>query len=847
MSDSETPQDGPGPASPASEAHSADAGTEPSLRPLRPRLTFSRVSDVNMRELVGSRKALWAAVAALCVAVGIVGSLLAAHAVARNDAASARQASQQASAAVAATVKLAIQREEDLRIGGSTFFAGNSKATPAEFDRWAHWARTLRRYPELQQLGLVTLVHGSELATFGTRASGRATQPSTALTTRRDHAYDDARERGPASEDHSRGHASLLLPRDRAARAQRRAERARRARLLRERNRAAAGARLGSEPHDGGLSGGHDRTGSHDARVQGRPAARDARRAHGRVRRLAARGVRPQHRAANPPCAATRATRCASATPAAPRTSCTTAAAPQPGAPSTTIDLHNGWTVQGFGTPVAAGSLSDGNALALLIVGCVLSALLGLLVLILGDGRPPSSAPAQPRAPKTKAPEAPVEELHDTLTGLPNRALMMDRAECMLARAGRQSGLLVGALFIDIDWFKDVNERLGEAAGDEILKIVAERLETVVRAGDTVGRLGGDEFVLLVESAARGARLDSLARRVVEALHKPFELADDGPNFLLTASIGVAFGRYATPEDLLRDAQLALHAAKSAGKDRYTLFNANMRSVIEGRGVLEVELNAALAEKQFFVLYEPIYDLGTGRVAGLEAQIRWLHPKQGVVLPDDFIPLAEETGLTVPIGRWVMEEACTRAAAWNVAGHNVGISVGVTANQLNRDGFVTDVRRALQQSGIEPSLLTLEIAETTVMSDVTAAVERLQEIKQLGVRIAIDDFGGSGYAYHSDLRRLPLDFLKVDRSSLAATEDEEYRTWLLEAILIVGRDLSLTVIAKGIESLEQMSALQAMGCTMAQGTLMGKAVPANAIDNVFDVTLPTTRPSSESL
>ena len=287
---------------------------------------------------------------------------------------------------------------------------------------------------------------------------------------------------------------------------------------------------------------------------------------------------------------------------------------------------------------------------------------------------------------------------------------------------------------------------------------------------------------------------------MIEALHKPVELDGFGPSFFLTASIGVAFGRYETPEDLLRDAQLALHAAKAAGKDRYTLFNANMRSVIEGRGVLEVELNAALQEKQFFLLYQPIYDLRSRKVVGLEALIRWRHPTQGVLAPADFMPLAEETGLIVPIGRWVLEEACSRAAAWNVAGHRVGVSVNVSANQLNRDGFATDVRRALQQSGIDPSLLTLEIAETTVMRDVAAAAERLREVKQLGVRIAIDDFG-SGYAYRSDLQRMPLDFLKVDRSSLAASDDEDYRSWLLEAILIFGRDLSLTVIAKGIETL----------------------------------------------
>jgi diguanylate cyclase (GGDEF)-like protein len=404
--------------------------------------------------------------------------------------------------------------------------------------------------------------------------------------------------------------------------------------------------------------------------------------------------------------------------------------------------------------------------------------------------------------------------------------------------------MLAGALFIDIDWFTQVNDKLGQAAGDQLLRIFAQRLVGVVRAEDTVGRFGEDEFVVLVESAARGVRLDSLARRMIEALHKPIELDDFGPRFFSTASIGVAFGRYATPEDLLRDARLALTAAKTAGKDRYTLFNANMRTVIESRAVLEDELNTALQEKQFFLLYQPIYDVTTRRVVGLEALIRWVHPKQGVLPPGDFLPLAEESGQIVPIGRWVLEEACSRAAAWNVAGHRVGISVKISANQLNRDGLVTDVRRALQQSGIEPSLLTLEIAETTVMRDLAATAERLEEMKQLGVRIAIDDFGGSGYARHSDLQRMPLDILKVDRTSLAASEDEDYRSWLIEAILVFGRDLSLTVIATGIETDEQMATLQAMGCTMAQGSFTGKATPADAVEGLLDADLPTAHATS---
>jgi EAL domain-containing protein (putative c-di-GMP-specific phosphodiesterase class I) len=279
---------------------------------------------------------------------------------------------------------------------------------------------------------------------------------------------------------------------------------------------------------------------------------------------------------------------------------------------------------------------------------------------------------------------------------------------------------------------------------------------------------------------------------------------------------------------------MALFAAKAAGKDRYTLFNANMRSIIEGRGVLEFDLNTALQDGQFSLLYQPVFDLRDRRVVALESLLRWVHPTKGEVAPSDFIPLAEESGLIVPIGRWVLEEACTRAAAWNVAGHRVGIAVKVSPKQLSRDGFATDVLRALQQSGLDPSLLALEIAETTVMDDKAEAARRLEGLKGLGVKIAIDDFG-SGYAYRSDLQRMPIDFLKVDRGSLAASEDEDYRSWLLEAILVFGRDLSLTVIAKGVESQEQAAALQSMGCTMAQGFYLGEPVGSDGIEGLLSI------------
>ncbi len=789
---------------------------------------FGRVGQV----VALHRKAVWAAVAVLCVVAGTIGSLSAAHSVARHDAAEARQTFRQSSAGIASALKLSIQREEELGVSASTFFARNPKGTPAEFESWVQWARTLQRFPELDNLSLVALFRTPQLAEFEKQVTGHAIKlPAKTPVTP---AAEGLRIVPPS------GHNFYCL-------------------TVAELMRSPAGA----------APAGHD----YCARGSALLLARDAGLSH--YTPVSVKGTKslevvvPVYRGnATPQTAFGRVTasvgwlrevlvpsvtlaqvlrghpnsalrlRYHAGTSNVVFTSGTPQADPQ----STTASLHNGWTVKSFGAAVDTNVLSDGTALALLIGGIALSVLLGLLVFVLGAPR----TPARALAPEARELLLPHEDLYDALTGLPNRLLTMDRAERMVARAGRQSGMLAGALFIDIDWFKDVNDKLGKDAGDQLLSIVSERLEGVLRTGDTVGRLGGDEFVLLVESAARGVRLDSLARRVIEALHKPVELDGFGPSFYATASIGVAFGRYETPEDLLRDAQLALYSAKAAGKDRYTLFNANMRSVIESRAVLEAELNTALLEQQFFLLYEPIYDLNTRKVVGLEALIRWRHPEQGVLEPVDFIPLAEDTELIVPIGRWVLEQACNRAAAWNVAGHRVGISIGVSANQLNRDGFATDVRRALQQSGIEPSLLTLEIAETTVMDDLQAAAARIAEIKELGVRVAINDFGGSGYARHSDLQRMPLDFLKVDRNSLAASDDEDYRSWLIKAILIVGRDLSLTVIATGIDTYEQMTTVQAMGCTMAQGLFMGEPTPADRVESLFDADLPITHAPATS-
>ena len=762
------------------------------------------------------RPGIWAVAAVACVVAGTVGSLLAAQSVARKNAAETRRTFHLTSGAITSTLKVAIKHEEDLAIAASAYFAGDPKASAAAFDRWARWTHALGRYPELQRLDFIALrsTPGSSTAkplVAGTalRSSGVLPSPTTAgaipaVAVARPPVYYCVTVaevvRSPAKRRPTTlGHCALT-PARRSSRASGLSSYASVSSGLRSRLEIEVPVYEGGTPPP-------TLTGRKEAFV-------------GWVRELLAPGVVLQQALAGHPGSAVRLRRRNGSSNVV-----LTAGTPQPGAQSVARNLHDGWTVRTYGPPASAGVLNDGQALVLLIAGIALSVLLGLLVFLLGTGR------AQRRAPKTR--EVPHEDLYDLVTGLPNRALMLDRAERMLARAGRQPELLVGALFVSIDWFSDVNAKLGQTAGDQLLRIVADRLQTVVRAHDSVGRVGGDEFVILAESAARGVRLDSLARRVIEALHKPVELDGFGPSFALTASIGVAFGRYEHPDDLWRDAQMAMHAAVAAGRDRYTLFNANMRSVIEGRGVLEAELNTALAEKQLFLLYEPIYDLGTRQVVGLEALIRWRHPTEGVLSPADFIPLAEQTELIVPVGRWMLEEACGRAAAWNVAGRRIGISVKVSATQLNRDGFVTDVRRALQLSGLEPSMLTLEVAETTVMHDHAAATERLERIKDLDVRIALDDVG-SAYAHHGDLQQMPLDFLKVNTTSLAASDDEDYRSWLFGAILNVGRELSLTVIAKGIDTYEQMDSGQGDGLHDGSGILRGRPRSADRVEDLFE-------------
>ena len=778
-----------------------------------------------MKKLISRRTGVIAAVAVLCTAAGIAGSLVGAQTLARTKSERTRRSFELNTAEIASRLNLGIQHEQDLVINASSLFAGDPKTSPAEFRAWTRLAQPLHRYPELDRLTLVALVPAAQLPAFEERFTGKALKPSE-LRSSSPTEFPGFRVVPPGSRPYYCLAVGGLARGDRSYPPAGSDYCARSTRLLRSRD---SGRSTYTQLHVAGAQAVAIDTPIY--RGDAMPSTVAGRRSAflGWLREVLVPGVLLQQ---------ARLGRASDAVSFRHRSGSSnivfSSGTHRADAQTKQVKLPSGWSLTSYG-PSAGASVRDyGQALALLIGGCILSVLLGLLVFFLGT--------RVGRRRDSKARALQHADLYDPLTRLPNRVLTLDRAERMLARSRRQYGLLVGALFIDIDWLKDINDKLGLSAGDDLLKIVAERLAGVIRSQDTLGRLDGDEFVLLVESHGSGVRLEGLARRVIEALHKPIMIDGFGPSFLATASIGVAFGRYTAVDDLLRDARLALDSAKAAGRDRYTVFNANMRAVIEGRGLLEADLNTAIQEGQLSLLYQPIFDLTTRRVAGVEALVRWHHPTQGELPLSDFLPLAEETDLIMPLGRWVLEEACSQAAAWSVAGHPMGISVNISGRQLTRPGFITEVQRALQQSGIQPFLLTLDIAEPTVTVDFTAAAARLAEIKQLGVRVALDDFG-KGYGQRSELHQLPLDVLKVNRLTLAASEDEEYCNWLLDAILALGRDLSLGVVIKGVETYEQMVALEAIGFATAQGFFLGMPMPADAVESIFDATATWEEPS----
>lgn len=419
--------------------------------------------------------------------------------------------------------------------------------------------------------------------------------------------------------------------------------------------------------------------------------------------------------------------------------------------------------------------------------------------------------------------------LHDPLTGLANRQLILDRAEQMLARA-RRTFEPIAAYFIDLDNFKDANDSLGHEAGDKLLQAVASRFVGLFRAGDTVGRLGGDEFLVLAEGATIKDGPLIVAERIRASLHEPFLIPgfEDLP-ISITASVGIATGDRSSAQDLLRDADLAMYRAKAQGRDGWVLFDPDMQSAAVARIELRSDLDSALASDQFFLVYQPIFDLANGAVDGVEALIRWRHRDRGVLGPNDFIPILEESGMIVDIGRWVLEQACAQAASWHALGHSLSVSVNVSMRQLASEQFVYDVRRALTSSKLEPSSLLIEVTESTVMQEVDATLARLKRLKDLGVMIAIDDFG-TGYSSLAHLRQLPVDVLKIDKSFVAGIDGRADSLALIHTVIELGRTLGLISCAEGVEEYSQLEALRKEQCDRAQGFLFSQPVPAQQIE-----------------
>jgi diguanylate cyclase (GGDEF)-like protein len=494
-------------------------------------------------------------------------------------------------------------------------------------------------------------------------------------------------------------------------------------------------------------------------------------------------------------------------------------------AQSTSIDLHNGWHVRVFGTALG-GLLSNRNALALLVGGSILSWMLGLLLYVLSTTR---SRALELVAERTN--ELQHQAFHDPLTGLPNRALILDRIAHMLANARREH-TVPAALFLDLDNFKDINDTLGHRSGDQLLAQVGTRLTGVLREGDTVGRLGGDEFILLTEGTADAGVAEAVAARIIAVLDPPFEIPGSDIPLAITASIGIATGNRATPEELLRDADIALYRAKAAGKDRAEVFTPSMLETVDDHRSLDVDLHRALAADQFFLLYQPTIDLSTGAFTGVEALLRWRHPTRGVVQPDDFIPALESSGLILPVGQWVLETACRQGARWQKQGHRFVVSVNVAAKQLQRDRIVDSVYGALSASGFDAGMLVLELTESALMQDVGATVARLQMLKAIGVRLAIDDFG-TGFSSLAYLQQFPIDILKIDRSFISGIGDADKSAAIIHTFVQLGKALGLEVIAEGVETDVQRSQLEAANVDTGQGFLFARPLEADAIDQLL--------------
>jgi len=416
------------------------------------------------------------------------------------------------------------------------------------------------------------------------------------------------------------------------------------------------------------------------------------------------------------------------------------------------------------------------------------------------------------------------QALHDALTGLPNRALLEHRLDQTLAGARRHNWQLA-VLFIDLDRFKQINDTLGHALGDQVLQRVAHRLEGCLRKSDFLARMGGDEFTVLLAELADSRDALRVAEKLLASFEEPFQI--EGHDLFLTCSVGISLfprdGKDAVT--LQRKADTAMYRAKNRGKNSCEFFAPEFGVAALERLEIENSLRRALDNQELHLYYQPQVDAG-GKLAGFEALLAWHHPKLGMTSPAQFIPVAEESGMIVPIGSWVLAEACRQGAVWQHSGcPRVRVAVNVSATQFSRVDFIDTVTEALSVSGLDPSLLELELTEGVVVRDLEESIRQMERVRALGVGISIDDFG-TGYSSLSYLRRLPIDALKIDQSFLQEIDREPNTIPLVKAIVALAHGLHLTVVAEGVENQGQLEALRNVGCDLFQGYLLGEPVPA---------------------
>jgi diguanylate cyclase (GGDEF)-like protein len=768
----------------------------------------------------------WAVVAFLVAVGGVAGAVFAARSIAASDTAKSRAAFKQSSGQVASTLQLAIQREQDLVVTGAGFFLGDPGASNTQFREWSTSVQALQRFPELLNWGEIALVPASQLDAFAARfVPGASAHPGSfrpipagvrpyyclvaALQSR------PAQPAAPAAIDYCASGALVGL-RD-----------------------SGLGVYTAINLGQGSILG-VDVPFYRGGVVPATVSARRAAFAGWMGMALNPSVVLDTALGGHPGTAVAFRFHSAPAGGAFASSNAVFRAGKVPnGAWSVTIDLHNGWTVQTFAVAASSGVFGDQSALAVLIVGVILSLVVGVLVLVLGTGRAHAL-----RLVAEQTGELRYQAMHDALTGLPNRTLIMDRIEQLLAR-NRRAGTNGAALYVDLDEFKNVNDSLGHAAGDRLLVAAAARLQSTLRDADTIGRMGGDEFVVLIDGGELKIAPELVAERLLDVMHQPFEVGAAATPVNVNTSIGIAVGDRASAGELLRDADIALYQAKASGKNRYQTFSAEMQTKTSHRIELEFDLRSALAGEQFRLVYQPIYKLDDLTLVGVEALLRWQHPTRGLIHPDEFIPILEQTGQIREVGAWVLREACRQMAAWHGLGDTLDVSVNVSGGQLDSDAIVGHVRDALESSGLDAATLIIEVTETALMQNAAATARRLQSIKKLGVKIAVDDFG-TGYSSLAYLQQFPVDCLKIDRMFTDAIATSPESKALIRTLVQLGRDLGLTTLAEGVESPSQLDHLRGEHVNEIQGFLLSRPLDPDTLETrILEPARPTAPASTQ--